>query len=197
MRRRVDTMQKEGITNPRQTVWDAIRVLAGEDLVGHFTVTDVVDRTKVHRKTTSDYFACLVAAEYLAQTVDTPPRFILRKDGGVHAPRVRRDGTAVTQGAGTLNMWRSMRALTQFTYRDIALHSTTPTVSVSEKTAKDFCGMLLATGFLRVVQKADPVKGRIATYRLIRNDGPKPPQIQRVKQVFDPNTGKVYQRGAN
>lgn len=57
--------------------------------------------------------------------------------------------------------------------------------------------MLLNTGFLRVVQKADPVKGRIATYRLIRNDGPKPPQIQRVKQVFDPNTGKVYQRGAN
>lgn len=130
MRKRVDTMQKEGMTNPRQTIWTAIRDLAGEDLAGQFTVTDIVDRTGVHRKTASDYFACLVAAEYLAQTVDTPPRFTLRKDSGVHAPRVRRDGKAVTQGAGTLNMWRSMRALSQFTYRDIALHSTTPTVSV-------------------------------------------------------------------
>lgn len=197
MRKRVDTMQKEGMTNPRQTIWDTIRELAGEDLAGHFTVTDIVDRTGVHRKTASDYFAGLVAAEYLTPTADTPPVFVLRKDGGVHAPRVRRDGTAVTQGAGTLNMWRSMRVMAQFDYRDIALHSTTPTVSVTEETAKSFCAMLLATGFLRVVQKADPVKGRLAIYRLIRNDGPKPPQIQRVKQVFDPNTGKVYHRGAN
>ncbi|MFD2173139.1 hypothetical protein [Rhodobacter lacus] len=66
MRRRIDTMQKEGMTNPRQTIWDAIRELAGEDLAKHFTVTDVVDRTGAHRKTTADYFACLVAAEYLA-----------------------------------------------------------------------------------------------------------------------------------
>ncbi|ETD85760.1 hypothetical protein ACTTAF_06315 [Rhodobacter capsulatus] len=197
MRKRVDTMQKEGMTNPRQTIWTAIRDLAGEDLAGQFTVTDIVDRTGVHRKTASDYFACLVAAEYLTATADTPPVFVLRKDGGVHAPRVRRDGSAVTQGAGALNMWRSMRGLAQFSYRDIALHSTTPTVSVNEETAKSFCAMLLATGFLRVVQKADPAKARLAIYRLIRNDGPKPPQIQRVKQVFDPNTGKVYQRGAN
>lgn len=45
---------------------------------------------------------------------------------------------------------------------------------------------------LRVVQKASPGHGRKAIYRLIRNTGPLPPQIQRVKHVFDPNTREVH-----
>ena len=64
-----------------------------------------------------------------------------------------------------------------------------------ENTAQSYCTMLLATGYLRVVQKANPAASKKAIYRLIRNDGPKPPMIQRVKQVFDPNTGKTYQKG--
>jgi hypothetical protein len=54
--------------------------------------------------------------------------------------------------------------------------------------------MLLATGYLRVVEKANPSQDKLAVYRLIRNDGPKPPMIQRVKQVYDPNTGRVYRK---
>lgn len=93
-----------------------------------------------------------------------------------------------------MNIWRSMRMLKKFSALDLATHSNTDTVKVTEATAQSYCVMLLATGFLTVVQKAAPVEGRKAIYRLIRDDGPKPPMIQRVKQVYDPNTGKVYQK---
>ena len=89
-------------------------------------------------------------------------------------------------------MWTSMRGLGEFNPRDIAAHSTTPDVRVSELTAKAYCAMLLKTGYLRVLKKAEPMAGRQAIYRLIRNSGPKPPQIQRIKQVYDPNTGAVH-----
>ena len=40
--------------------------------------------------------------------------------------------------------------------------------------------------------KADPAQAQIARYRMIRPSGPRAPQIQRVRQVYDPNTGEVY-----
>jgi hypothetical protein len=52
--------------------------------------------------------------------------------------------------------------------------------------------MLLATGYLKVMRKADPTQGRIAKYRLVRDSGQAAPQVQRVKRVYDPNTGLVH-----
>jgi hypothetical protein len=40
----------------------------------------------------------------------------LAKDNGVEAPRVRRDGSPVTQGRGTQAMWDAMTALDTFTH---------------------------------------------------------------------------------
>lgn len=194
MRRAVDQMAAGGIANPRQTVWEAARKLAGEDLKRDISLAAIVAKTGVLRKTTKDYILSLVAAGYLVATPETEVwRFA--RDGGAHAPRVRRDGSPVTQGAATTNIWRSMRMLVKFSARDLAAHSNTETVKVTEATAQAYCVMLLATGFLKVVQKAAPVEGRRAIYRLIRDDGPWPPMIQRVKQVYDPNTGKIYQKG--
>lgn len=83
-----------------------------------------------------------------------------------------------------------------FSAADLAAHSTTADITVTENHAKVYCSRLLAAGYLRVVQKAAPPT-RAAIYRLIRNTGPKPPQLQRVQQVFDPNTGQAHaaQRG--
>lgn len=175
-------------TPGRHEIWQAIR-----DIGEVFTITDLVDRTRANRKTVADYLRCLVPGGIVAEVGDDG--FTLVNDRGFHAPRLNRQGQPVTQGAGTENIWRSMRGLTEFTPRDLAAHSTTPDVSVTEWTAKSYCSMLMRTGYLRVVKKADPSKGSQAIYRLIRNSGPKPPQIQRVKRVFDPNTGKVYDQG--
>lgn len=174
-------------TPGRQEIWEAIKQLGDV-----FTLSELTEKSAANRKTVSDYIRCLIPGGVVAD--EGEGKFRLIDDRGYHAPRLNREGKPVTQGTGTENMWRSMRGLMEFSPRDIAAHSTTPDVIVSEETAKAYCGMLLRTGYLRVVKKAEPLAGRRAIYRLIRNLGPKPPQIQRVKRVFDPNTGDVFEQ---
>lgn len=196
-RRAVTTMAAEGHHDPRQSVWSALAEAARKDPEASFSARQLADRLSLNRKTVSDYLAALAAGGYLARLCGPEASanaalYRLARDAGHHAPRVRRDGSPVTQGAGTENMWRSMRMLPRFSALDLSVHSTTETVNVSEATAQSYCSILSRTGFLRVVRKADPVKGRKAVYRLVRNTGPRPPMIQRVKQVFDPNTREVH-----
>lgn len=181
----------------RQAVWD---VLQAERLRGDawLTLTVISGGADVHRKTASDYLGCLTAGGYAERQDDETlgcAKWRLIRDGGHHAPRLRPDGSAVTQGAGVTNIWRSMRMLNTFSVVDLVLHSSTPSTKVTESTVKSYVSMLLTTGYLRVVQKSNPVKGRQAIYRLVRNSGPKPPMIQRVKQVYDANTGEVFRKG--
>lgn len=183
-------------SNPgRDAIWAAVRALhmaIRRESGPSFTVADVVAMTGANEKTARDYFKGLTAAGYLQQQPIQPgavTRWLLVRDIGVEAPRVRADGTAVEQGSITERLWRGMYMQKEFTYLDLL---DTTSTSISVETAKSYCQMLLATGYLRVLEKADPVRGRIARYRLIRNNGPKPPQIQRVKRVYDPNTREVF-----
>lgn len=173
----------------RQDIWEAIQANPEG-----FTIPLLRARSLANRKTISDYLAGLIAAGYVVKH-DQPdqPTYDLVKDGGHHAPRVRKDGAPVTQGAGTENMWRSMYMLGEFTHEDIASHATTQSVQVTKETAKSYVSMLLKCGYLKVLRKAEPVKGRLAKYRLVRNTGPLPPKVQRVKRIYDPNTHEVFE----
>ncbi len=82
-----------------------------------------------------------------------------------------------------------MYILKDFSYLDLI---ETASVEIPVETAKSYCHMLLVTGYLCVLRKADPARAQIARYRLVRNNGPKPPQIQRVKRVYDPNSHEVF-----
>lgn len=171
-------------TPGRQEIWEAIRKLRSG-----FDLDAIIAESGAHRKTVQDYMRCLLPAGIVEWREATG--LTLANDRGFHAPRLNRNGEPVTQGAGVENMWRSMRGLGEFSPLDIATHSTTPDVSVTLNTAKSYCSMLLKTGYL-VVKKKASAQGGLARYRLVRNSGPQPPQIQRVKRVFDPNTGEVY-----
>lgn len=177
----------------QQAVWDEIRRL--RDGAEGFTVADIGGVVEMHPTSIRDYLSRLVAAGYLkrisAGGLFTTDHYMLIRDGGVHAPRLRRDGSAVTQGAGTRCMWTSMRHLPNFDAAELVAHAPEGDASVSLATAKSYCTALLRAGYLRVVQKANPAQHRLARYRLVRNTGPQPPQVQRVKQVFDANLGRV------
>lgn len=88
-------------------------------------------------------------------------------------------------------MWRTAQVLTrsggQFSAVDLVMHATTEAAAVSEEDARRFCALLMRGGYLRVIRKAIP--GRLpASYRLIRDTGPRPPEERRVRAVWDPNT---------
>ena len=176
------------VTPGREAIWKAIRA-HGE---APFTVSALVAACGAHQKTCRGYLKGLTAAGYLELLTgpeELPATWRLRRDIGHEAPRVRADGSAVTQGQVTEQLWRGMYILKEFSFRDLI---ETASVEIPEETAMAYCKMLLSTGYLRVLTKAAPHAGRIARYRLIRNNGPRPPQVQRVKRVFDPNTREVF-----
>lgn len=176
----------------REAIWAAIRT-TGRRTGMPFTAAEIARETGANDKTVRDYLKGLTAAGHLQTdpmvAEGLPARWILVRDTGVEAPRVRDDGSPVTQGIVTEQLWRGMSMLRDFTTADLI---ETSSVRIPAETAKSYCQLLLACGYLRVLKKAEPVKGRLARYRLVRNLGPRPPQIQRVKQVWDPNTGEVF-----
>lgn len=176
----------------REAIWAAIR--SPEWRHGRlFTVAQIARASGANDKTVRDYLKGLEAAGYLQHEAaggeGYPARWGLVRDIGVEAPRVRADGRPVTQGVVTEQLWRGMSILKDFTTADLL---ETASVRIPAETAKSYCQLLLACGYLRVLKRAEPVKGRLARYRLVRNLGPRPPQVQRVKQVWDPNTGEVF-----
>lgn len=171
----------------RQDMWLALKKKADG-----FTVTDVVTATGVNRTTALRYLKSLVTAGFL--TVDEPEPgqaavYCLVKDVGFHAPRVRADGSKISQGEAIGQLWVAMLGLKDFDFRELMQSAS---IEIPEATAKDYCKRLLSAGYLRVLAKANPARGKIARYRLIRASGPRAPQVQKVPQVYDPNTGATY-----
>lgn len=176
----------------RQEMWQAMKTMPQ-----HITVRALVDRTGLGRSSVQRYLKALTAAGYLNATeaeVGKPAVWELIQDTGFHAPRVREDGTKVTQGEAYEQLWRGMYMLKTFSFVDLVQHAS---IEISEATARDYCKRLLSAGYLQVKTKADPHRGLIASYRLIRNRGPQAPQIQRVQRVFDPNSREVFSLGGD
>jgi hypothetical protein len=176
----------------RQAIWEAIRRL------GDFDVPQLAAACKAHQKTVQDYVDCLFASGHVA-LVDRPEAgmmFSLIRDVGVEAPRVRADGSPVTQGLPREQMWRTMRnrSLGDFDYRDLALWASTDDVAVSAIDAGDYVKHLFRAGYLILAAPAKlGKKPCLARYRfdMRRDTGPKPPMVQRMKTVFDPNERKI------
>jgi len=188
----------QGPKGDRQSMWEAMRKLnkAGTAI----TVRGVweLGAEWAPKGRVRDYMKGLEAAGYLRRIEGAPGpsvQYELVRDIGVDAPRVRADGTEVTQGRGREQMWRTVKIIGDFTSRQLAQAASTPQHEVAETTANDYCLMLAGAGYLTVTRPGGP--GKPARYRLApgRWTGPRAPMVQRLKQLYDPNTGQVvYQR---
>jgi len=193
-------IDKRSPLGTREAIWAAIRRLRV------FTATDLWGETNCSKDTIREYLTGLRAAgivEYYHDTEKGATVHRLARDGGVEAPRVRRDGSEVTSGRGRENMWRTMRVLKEFSARDLAVQASTDDVQIAELEAKSYIHYLHKAGYLAITVESKPgsatTPGRVARYRFVasRYTGPKPPQVQRVKQVYDPNQRKVVWKGGS
>lgn len=176
----------------REVIWAAIRRLKV------FCLLDLEHETRIRISTIKTYVTGLAAAGHVRRIPDpregVDPRFqraywSVSDDAEREAPRVRRDGSPVVQGRVREHLWRTMKILGMFTYRELIVHASTEDCAVSLEDARSYCRMLCAAGYIERV-----ARGRWrdnSRYRFVRDTGPRPPQVQRVKQVFDPNLGKV------
>lgn len=199
MARKPAHLELAGGKGLRQRVWDRIRIhhAAGRDFI--LTMLVFGDECTA---TARDYVIGLERAGYLA--VVTPAAKVggrqsathwkLARDAGAEAPRVRRDGSAVTMGLAQEQMWRTLRMLKgDINARELAAHASTPAVPVREAAAGDYLRNLLCASYLRETRRGHGTgRGGIqARFQLISNTGPRPPMVCRADAIYDPNLGKT------
>lgn len=180
----------------RQVMWEAIRKLRV------FTLADLQTKTRIQEGALRSYVEALAKGGYLSRERPTErvngcfPRitFTLQRDIGVEAPRVRKDGSQVTHGLGREQMWRTMRIIGDFNWHELAVQASTETQPIAEQEAAFYLQYLNRAGYLVVTAEGGPNKA--TRYRLLpsRYTGPKAPQIQRIRQVWDANTQQVVWR---
>lgn len=165
-----------------------------------FTIKDIwlkVERASHGTKSTiRDYLNRLEKGGYVekidpeGRTIGQPVFYRVLKTS-LDAPRLRNDGSEVTMGRNRESMWLTMKMNGSFTALELSIASP----HVKETDAKDYIKHLHRAGYLVLTKKAKPGCNQ-ARYRLIpsKNTGPQSPQIQRIKQVFDPNLNEVVWR---
>jgi hypothetical protein len=174
-------------TECRQAVWEEIRQRGAGAL---FTMAEIAKCVRLEQSSVREYMIGLVNAGYLGthtirKATSGGNILFMENDIGNDAPRVRKDGTPVTQGQGRQQMWNAMRILKVFRPVDLAFNASTDCHTVAESEATGYCTALCKAGYL----SDRPAAG----YMLIPSmwTGPHPPQIQRTKQVYDPNLKRV------
>jgi len=186
-------VDKRSPLSTRAALWKIMREL------GTFNGPELAKHTTYHLSTVKSYLQGLTAAGYLSidPAVKTSVTYILDTTlAPADPPRVRKDGSQVTQGQGRKNLWRTAKIMGEFSVVELAVFASTDTVKVSEIEAADYVYHLVKAGYLTLVQASKTTGGR-ARYRTVpsRYSGPLAPQVQRVKQVYDPNTGAVVWSG--
>jgi len=183
----------------RAAMWEAIRSYGAKKT--YFTARDIRMETCCSQCQVTDALTAWSNAGYLSKEIvpfcgTIIAHYTLERDA-IAPPRVRRDGTVITQGNGVKNMWRTMKKMGEFTAQGLAIESRTETVNVMITAAQEYCHNLHAAGYLIVLQSGKVTGGR-TFYRFNpnMNTGPLPPQIQRTKQVWDPNLEKVVWKEA-
>lgn len=178
-----------GGKEPRQRIWEEVRKLRKfgfGDLRGELSGAIQPDTIRV-------YLRSLVAAGYVTASLSGQRTvYELTKDCGVEAPRLRKDGTAVTMGLAQEQLWRTLQILrTPMTPLQLAAQASTPEVRVHEVAARDYLENLCRAGYLQ-----RQGEGARAKYQLEpgHNSGPRAPQVQRIRQVYDPNWDRVVWR---
>lgn len=180
----------------RQVMWEAIRALRT------FTMADLEIKTHLKESALRSYVEALTKGGYLecqrpTQRVNgcfPKTTWQLLRDVGIEAPRVRKDGSPVTQGLGREQLWRTMRIIKDFNHHELAIQASTELQTVAPKEAAYYCQYLARAGYLVVTQESGP--NHAARYRLLpsRYTGPRAPQIQRIHQVWDANREEVVWR---
>jgi len=181
-------MDKLNGYDSREAMWAEIRAMRT------FTVRELKEATTLKIESVREYVTGLTNGGFLerddSQILNdkgfgkNSVIYTLIRNVGVDAPRVRKDGSTVTQGQGTANMWRTMRILGTFSARELAVSASTDTCVIAESTAASYIRHLCDAGYIR--------KGKYL-FRFITAmyTGPKPPMVQRVKRVWDQNLKKV------
>lgn len=199
MARQPAILEMTGGKSRRQRVWEAILSFgaAPNRFGASFTADELSRKAKVECEPVRYLLKGFVAAGYL-RIVEGEAKggrgvknvYLQVKSNGVEAPRVRPDGSEITQGRGTEAMWAAMTVLDSFRADFLA-----EIAQVRVSTAQSYCGTLGRAGYLVAVQPGKGIgRGGVQTvWRVAAEHRQKPraPMITRLKTVYDPNEHRI------
>lgn len=134
----------------------------------------------------SSYLTHLTTAGYLECKSCRPAAWRLLC-GGAEAPRFSDAGVEITISGASEAIWRTIRIMRGFGLAELRAHVSRYAAAC---TVNQYVSALLRAGYLRVTRRAH----RPSHYQLIKNTGPQPPQILKVKEVYDPNLDAIMTR---
>ena len=186
------------VQTPRQRCWLAIR--NNKDA---FNINQIANLSKMKYESAREFVACLNKAKIVEVIHETPIHhencvvkqkiYRLVKDIGYTAPQVSKRGEIIKKSSCNKAMWNTLR-ITQnaLNYEELAQLSSNDEIQISQLTAREYLRFLYQAGYLKLVSRYKTTGGK-NKFQLFSamNTGPIPPQIQRAKQVFDPNTNQV------
>ncbi len=172
-------------SNNRKFIWNAIRELK------QFTVKDIYYQTNVQPRTVLSYLQGLEKAGIVAKEAEVTNgclktnKYTLIKDMGLLAPVVNKEGKLI-ENTKQARIWRAIRILKTFTLKDAVATASTDDDPIILPAAEQYLNYLRKAGYL-IWNKKDK------TYRLnlAMNKGIQAPQIQSIRQVYDPNVEQV------
>ena len=179
----IDQQAAKGAPRGQEHYWKVMQQL---DCEAGFTVDKVYRKCNGSKTPVKDYIGRLHKAGFLEvvhsekQGIITRNYYTIAKRSRF-APKVNREGEVVPPTKREL-MWRTIRMCKKVSRDDLVVWASLPEVQVKPNDAQDYLKHLVKAGYLKK-------KGK--TYTLIKDTGPLPPKIQRIKQVFDPNLNKV------
>jgi len=181
-----------GSKEPRQRIWESIRVLGPG-----FSINDIARRSGQMPRVINEYFSALAKAGII-QVVDAPEGkegvvYSLVQDEGAEHPRLNRKGERTHLHLITENIWRSVRILKGSFTADTVLHTASAGgVRMTIIRVRQYLHALTEAGYL---EKTECDRNTPESYQLIpsKDTGPRPPEIRKLDslQVYDPNLGKL------
>ncbi len=184
-------LEMQGSKGNRQRVWEAIRASPAG-----FQAYGISRRANTDDTAVRSYLQSLIKGGYV-EVVDgrrfEEQTLRLVNDIGAEAPAVTRSGKPSTAGKGTEAMWRTLRVLDEMDADELAEQASV-SVPTTSWTARSYLKWLKRAGY--VVEVCPAKAGNKARYRLApgKYTGPRPPMIQRIGQVYNPNLGEVVFR---
>lgn len=174
-----------------EQMWDLLRQQADGVLIK--TVPRTIQSISYDKA--KAWLKALVLAGYVEAVQETPMnavcatyRYKLIRDIGQQPPQIDGKGRIKPTAASDL-IWRTLRILKNCNAHQIIASGSTPETALKITYVRQYLRALYQAGYL----KAQPLRHprALASYQLIKNTGPKAPEVRRGKKIYDANLGII------
>ncbi|WP_199508595.1 MULTISPECIES: hypothetical protein [unclassified Psychrobacter] len=173
-----------------EKLWDMLRTAEDGVIISDVARTiPTINYDKAKAWLSALMCAGYVSREQIKLTRKLPTyRYLLTRDIGQTPPRIDAKGAPKPVSVGEA-VWRTIRIIKTFNANQVIASGSTPERPLNSASVRQYLKELYNAGYLQIRQAGQAKQ--LAVYQLLHNTGPKAPEIQRGKKVYDANLGMI------